>query len=171
MDELLDLLEGGTLFQLALALVVVLTVCAMAIQEQEVPPQLWITLSVIVGYFFGTQAVGVVRSTVRKHVANFVRGLHEPGKMLTGFTTLNEELSSGLVRLLERGLVAQGVLVVTVSVTVCYVAASGHVVPKELWAAFGVIVGFFFGTRGTVSVFRMVEEYVESLSEAPHLAQ
>ena len=163
MDKLQDLLEGGVVFQLFLALVVVVTVCVMAIQEREVPTELWTTLWVIVGYFFGTQAVAVARGIFRKHMANFVRALREGVETTSGYLALNEDLLAGMVWLLERGVIAQGVLVVVVSVTVCYIAAIGHVVSRELWAAFGVIIGFFFGTKGTVGILWEVRMHLENL--------
>jgi hypothetical protein len=49
MTKLVDLVEGGVLFQLFLALIVVVTVCFMAIQEREVTPELWATLWVLLG--------------------------------------------------------------------------------------------------------------------------
>jgi hypothetical protein len=165
MAKWVDLLEGGVLFQLFLALVVVVTVCFMAIQEREVTPELWTTLWVIIGYFFGTQAVAVARGVLQKHVANLVQALRQGTATSSGYVALNEDLLAGLVWLLERGVIAQGVLVVAVSVTVCYISAIGHVVPRELWAAFGVIIGFFFGTKGTVSIIRDVRVYLESLGQ------
>jgi hypothetical protein len=96
-------------------------------------------------------------------VANLVQALRQGATTPSGFVALNEDRLAGLVWLLERGVIGQGVLVVGVSVAVCYISAVGRVVPRELWAAFGVIIGSFFGTKGTVSIFRDVKVYLESL--------
>lgn len=164
MDKLVDLLERGILFQLFLALVVVVTVCYMAVVERVVPPELWISLWASIGYFFGTQVVEVAGGVLRKYVANLIEAIQQKAAIPSGYLVLSEDSLAGLVWLLERGVIAQGVFVIAVSVTVCYIAAIGHVAPRELWAAFGVIIGFFFGTRGTASMFRDVKACLESLS-------
>jgi len=50
-------------------------------------------------------------------------------------------------RLLEQSVLISGALALSLTVTACYMWASGRAVPQELYAVLGVIVGFFFGAR------------------------
>ena len=57
--------------------------------------------------------------------------------------------------LLRESVIFQGILVVMVSGTVCYLYATGQDVPKELLIIFGTIVGFFFGGKVPAAVARV----------------
>lgn len=56
--------------------------------------------------------------------------------------------------LLERSVIFQGVLVVMVGGTVCYLYATGQDVPRELQLIFAVIIGFFFGGKPAAAAHR-----------------
>jgi len=49
--------------------------------------------------------------------------------------------------LLKESVIFQGVLVVMVSGTTCWLYVQGQEVPRELLIIFGTIVGFFFGGK------------------------
>jgi len=56
--------------------------------------------------------------------------------------------------LLERSIIFQGVLTVGTLVLIAYLFAAGRPVPTELWAIFGLIVGFFFGSKSEQALRR-----------------
>jgi len=70
-----------------------------------------------------------------------------------------KELSS----LVKNGALFQGVLVIMVGGTVCFVAAQGQTVPEVLTAAFGMIIGYFFATRVRSNTNNGIEAYLRSL--------
>ena len=47
--------------------------------------------------------------------------------------------------------VTSAVLAVLIALGLIVLIALGHSVPGELWSAFGVVIGFFFGTGANTS--------------------
>ena len=68
---------------------------------------------------------------------------------------------SKLWELFERGIIFQGLLVLMISGTYCYVLVMGQAVPGPLLHLLEVIVGFFFGARAVVGPAREVKAYLE----------
>jgi len=52
-----------------------------------------------------------------------------------------------LYQLFEESVIFQGVLVVMVSGTTCWLYIQGQEVPRELLVIFSTVVGFFFGGK------------------------
>lgn len=52
-----------------------------------------------------------------------------------------------LYQLLERSVLISGILALMLTLTACYMWASGYSVPQELYIMLGTIVGFFFGGK------------------------
>ena len=67
--------------------------------------------------------------------------------------------------LLERGIIFQGLLVLMIAGTYCYMLVVGQAVPDPLLHLLEVIVGFFFGARAVVGPARRVKAYLEGLEE------
>jgi hypothetical protein len=51
------------------------------------------------------------------------------------------------IRLFEKSVIISGLLALMLVATGCYLWASGHTVPQELYLLLGTIVGFFFGAK------------------------
>lgn len=56
--------------------------------------------------------------------------------------------------LVKESTIVQGSITLAVVLTTCYLWVTGKPVPQELWTADGVILGFFFGAKGTQVVRR-----------------
>ena len=65
--------------------------------------------------------------------------------------------------LLERSVIFQGILVILMAFTVCYMVIAQREVPKELWLSFGVVVGYFFGGKGQVNAATEVRKYLHAI--------
>lgn len=59
--------------------------------------------------------------------------------------------------LIEESVVFQGILLLLVFGTICYLVVTIQEVPKEMWGFAGVIVGFFFGGKAMVAQRKAVE--------------
>lgn len=66
-------------------------------------------------------------------------------------------------KLVRGGELFQGLLVMMVGGSVCYVAVQGQAVPEVLTAGFGMIIGYFFANRSRVNATNGVEKYMRSL--------
>jgi hypothetical protein len=51
------------------------------------------------------------------------------------------------IRLFEKSVIISGLLALMLVATGCYLWATGHTVPQELYLLLGTIVGFFFGAK------------------------
>ena len=67
--------------------------------------------------------------------------------------------------LLERSVIFQGVLVIMIAGTYCYMVATGQQVPDALLHLLEVMVGFFFGAKAAVNTTRDVREYLRQLGQ------
>lgn len=65
--------------------------------------------------------------------------------------------------LLEESVIFQGLLLIMVFGTVCFLVIQGRDVPKELWGFSGVIVGFFFGAKAMVAQQRAVQATIREV--------
>ncbi len=66
--------------------------------------------------------------------------------------------------LLEDSVLFQGILLLLVFGTVCWLVVEGREVPKEMWGFAGVIVGFFFGGKAMVSQRKAVETAIREVN-------
>ena len=67
------------------------------------------------------------------------------------------------VDLFERSVIFQGILVLMIAGTYCYMVASGQQVPDALLHLLEVMVGFFFGAKAAVNTSRDVKQYLQGL--------
>lgn len=51
------------------------------------------------------------------------------------------------VRLLEKSVIVQGLITVALVGTTCYLWGTGQEVPRDLWTANTIVIGFFFGAK------------------------
>ena len=70
---------------------------------------------------------------------------------------------SKFTQLLESSVIFQGVLVIMIAGTYCYMVATGQQVPDALLALLQVIVGFFFGAKAAVNSSRELKKYLQDL--------
>ncbi|MBC8248993.1 MAG: hypothetical protein H8E90_04890 [Anaerolineales bacterium] len=70
---------------------------------------------------------------------------------------------SKFTQLLESSVIFQGVLVIMIAGTYCYMVATGQQVPDALLALLQVIVGFFFGAKAAVNSRRELKKYLQDL--------
>lgn len=61
------------------------------------------------------------------------------------------------LELLEDSVIFQGLLVLLISCTVCYLYVTGGPVPENLDRLLFVIVGFFFGGKQVTAVSRVAQ--------------
>lgn len=67
--------------------------------------------------------------------------------------------------LLEESVLFQGILLLMVFGTICYLVITNQEVPKEMWGFAGVIVGFFFGGKAMVAQRKAVQNAVQQLTK------
>ena len=65
--------------------------------------------------------------------------------------------------LIEKGVIVQGVLVIMIAGTYCYMTATGQPAPEALERLLWGIVGFYFGSQGSVVAMKKVETYLQKL--------
>lgn len=68
-----------------------------------------------------------------------------------------------LLDLVERSVIFQGVLVLMIAGTYCYIVANGRQPPDALVHLLQIIVGFFFGAKASVNASADVRKYLEEL--------
>lgn len=68
-------------------------------------------------------------------------------------------------QLIEDSVIFQGVLLIMVFGTICYLVVTAQEVPKEMWGFAGVIVGFFFGGKAMVAQRKAVETAIREVSD------
>lgn len=56
-------------------------------------------------------------------------------------------MSKALYSLMQQSVLVTSTLALLVVGTACYIWASGHVVPQEMYVILSLIVGFFFGSK------------------------
>ena len=69
-----------------------------------------------------------------------------------------------LYELLKESVIFQGVLVIMVSGTTCWLYVSGQDVPSELLMIFSTVVGFFFGGKVPRTMMRVRKEMIDDLA-------
>ena len=67
------------------------------------------------------------------------------------------------IELVERSVIFQGLLVLMIAGTYCYMVATGQQVPDALLHLLEVMVGFFFGAKAAVNSTRDVQKYMQNL--------
>ena len=67
------------------------------------------------------------------------------------------------IELVERSVIFQGLLVLMIAGTYCYMVATSQQVPDALLHLLEVMVGFFFGAKAAVSSTREVREYLRQV--------
>ena len=67
------------------------------------------------------------------------------------------------IELVERSVIFQGLLVLMIAGTYCYMVATGQQVPDALLHLLEVMVGFFFGAKAAVNTSRDVQKYMQNL--------
>ena len=65
--------------------------------------------------------------------------------------------------LIERGVIVQGILVIVIAGTYCFMVATGRPAPEALERLLWGIVGFYFGAQGSVVAMKKVEAYLQKL--------
>jgi uncharacterized membrane protein AbrB (regulator of aidB expression) len=65
--------------------------------------------------------------------------------------------------LLERSVIFQGVLVIMIAGTYCYMVATGQQVPDALLNLLQIMVGFFFGAKAAVNSSRELKKYLQDM--------
>lgn len=60
--------------------------------------------------------------------------------------------------LLKESVIIQGLITLALISTTCYLVAAGKPVPSELWAANGLVLGYFFGAKQQAAVIRLKSE-------------
>ncbi len=72
-------------------------------------------------------------------------------------------LGDKLLDLVERSVIFQGILVVMIAGTYCYIVAVGGQPPDALVDLLQIIVGFFFGAKSAVNAAADVRRYLTQL--------
>lgn len=70
--------------------------------------------------------------------------------------------------LIEDSVIFQGLLLLMVFGTICYLVVTAQEVPKEMWGFGGVVIGFFFGGKAVVSQRKAVETVIREVSSGKH---
>lgn len=65
--------------------------------------------------------------------------------------------------LIEKGVIVQGVLVIMIAGTYCFMVATGRPAPEALERLLWAMVGFYFGSQGSVVAMKKVEAYLQKL--------
>jgi len=73
------------------------------------------------------------------------------------------EQKTTFVELFERSVIFQGMLVLMIAGTYCYMVATGQQVPDALLHLLEVMVGFFFGAKVAVNTTRDAQKYMQTL--------
>lgn len=58
-------------------------------------------------------------------------------------------------QLLADSVITQGLITLTLILTTCYLVVFGRAVPAELWAADGLVIGYFFGAKQQQFISRL----------------
>ncbi len=66
--------------------------------------------------------------------------------------------------LVEESVIFQGLLLMMVFGTICYLVVTAQEVPKEMWGFGGVVIGFFFGGKAMVSQRKAVETAIREVN-------
>ena len=66
-------------------------------------------------------------------------------------------------QLIEDSVIFQGILLLMVFGTICYLVVTVQEVPKEMWGFGGVVIGFFFGGKAMVAQRKAVETAIREV--------
>lgn len=58
-------------------------------------------------------------------------------------------------QLLADSVITQGLITLALVITTCYMVIAARPVPAELWAADGLVIGYFFGAKQQLITSRL----------------
>jgi uncharacterized membrane protein len=70
-----------------------------------------------------------------------------------------------MLELFKSSVIVQSLLTLVVVGTICILVLTARVIPEELWALTGVIVGYWFGSKNNITMQKMVEAQAKAQSE------